>query len=240
MCTSIIYRDILNSEFGMGFNRDESVKRKPASDPLEENSKGIKILYPVDGDYGGTWIGVNSKNKIYALLNLYEANLKILRNPTSRGFLVKNLLKEEIDFGFFSKENLISYYPFRILEVTLENTRILSWDGETVNLVQNCENWKVIASSFVLGAEAEDIRAKTFADEFSNKDSMDFENTFSAFLTCHIPEKGAKSPCMHRREAHTVSNTIISIKQNKIKLLYKNQQPCETNESKEYILELGV
>ena len=236
MCTSLIYRDIAKKEFGIGFNRDESIKRKPSLDPAEESLNGIKTLYPVDGDYGGTWIGVSSKNKIYALLNLYEANLKILRNPKSRGFFVKNLLKEEIDFDFFTKENLLIYYPFRILEITLERTQILSWDGESVNILQNQENWKVIASSFVLGKEAEEVRSKTFMEEFLNKEITDFESISSAFLTCHLPEKGAKSPCMHRREAHTVSSTIISIKQDKIKLLYKNQQPCDANESKEYNL----
>jgi uncharacterized protein with NRDE domain len=236
MCTSLIYRDITKKEFGIGFNRDESIKRKPSLAPVEESKNGIKILYPVDGDYGGTWIGVNSKNKIYALLNLYEANLKILRNPKSRGFFVKNLLKEEIDFDFFTKENLLIYYPFRILEVTLDFTRILSWDGESVNSTQNEDPWSVIASSFVLGKEAEEVRAKTFMEEFLKNEITDFEFISSAFLTCHLPEKGAKSPCMHRREAHTVSSTIISIKQDKIKLLYKNQQPCETDESKEYNL----
>jgi uncharacterized protein with NRDE domain len=236
MCTSLIYRDITKKEFGIGFNRDESIKRKPSLAPVEESINGIKILYPVDGDYGGTWIGVNSKNKIYALLNLYEANLKILRNPKSRGFFVKNLLKEEIDFDFFTKENLLIYYPFRILEVTLDFTRILSWDGESVNSTQNEDPWSVIASSFVLGKEAEEVRAKTFMEEFLKNEITDFEFISSAFLTCHFPEKGAKSPCMHRREAHTVSSTIISIKQDKIKLLYKNQQPCETDESKEYNL----
>jgi hypothetical protein len=236
MCTSLIYRDIAKKEFGIGFNRDESIKRKPSLDPVEESINGIKILYPVDGDYGGTWIGVSSKNKIYAILNLYEANLKILRNPRSRGFFVKNLLKEEIDFDFFTKENLLIYYPFRILELTLDFTRILSWDGESVNCIQNEDPWSVIASSFVLGKEAEEVRFKTFKEEFLKEEITDFETISSAFLTCHSPEKGAKSPCMHRREAHTVSSTIISIKQDKIKLLYKNQQPCETNESKEYKL----
>ena len=76
----------------------------------------------------------------------------------------------------------------------------------------------------------------SFMEEFLKNEITDFESISSAFLTCHLPEKGAKSPCMHRREAHTVSSTIISINQDKIKLLYKNQQPCETNESKEYKL----
>ena len=236
MCTALIYRDTTKNEFGIGFNRDESIKRKPSLDPVEENRNGFRVLYPVDGDYGGTWIGVNSKNKIYALLNLYEANFKILKNPNSRGFFVKNLLNEEIDFDFFTKDNLITYYPFRILEITLDYTRILSWDGESVNSLQNEESWSVVASSFVLGKEAEEVRSKTFMEEFLKNENSDFETISSSFLTCHIPEKGAKSPCMHRREAHTVSNTIISVKQVKIKLLYKNQQPCETSESKEYNL----
>ena len=94
MCTSLIYRDIQKNTFGVGFNRDESVKRKPSLHPKKVQYNGIEYLCPIDGDYGGTLIGINSNRVVYAILNLYEAQLKIIKNPTSRGFLTQKLLSE--------------------------------------------------------------------------------------------------------------------------------------------------
>jgi hypothetical protein len=229
LCTSLIYRDLQKNTFGVGFNRDESVKRKPSLHPKKVQFNGIEYLCPIDGDYGGTWIGINSNRVVYAILNLYEAQLKIIKNPTSRGFLTQRLLREEIDFNFFINDNLSSYYPFRILKVGLEKTEVLSWDGERVIIETDTSKWKIIASSFMLGAKAEEIRSSVFHYNFLLDDgSQNFIDISSKYFSSHLPDKGGSSPCMHRREAHTVSNTIISIENHEIKLLYKNIQPCET------------
>ncbi len=229
MCTSLIYRNIEKKTFGVGFNRDESIKRKSSLHPKKVQYNEIEYLCPIDGDYGGTWIGINSNRIVYAILNLYEAQFKIIKNPTSRGFLTQKLLREEIDFSFFIKENLHTYYPFRILKVGLYKTEVLSWDGDKVITEVDTSIWKIIASSFMLGAKAEEIRRSVFHSNFLvEEESQNFIDISSKYFSSHLPDKGGSSPCMHRREAHTVSNTIINIDNQEIKLMYKNSQPCES------------
>jgi hypothetical protein len=237
MCTSIIYRDYKNQSFGMGFNRDESFKRKPCLNPTKVEYNGIKYISPIDGDHGGTWIGINSKKIIYAILNLYEAQLKIIKNPTSRGFLVQDLLKEKMDFDEFKTEKLQLFYPFRIIKVNMNITEILSWNGQEVKYEKDDSKWKIIASSFMLGSTAEEIRRSVFQKNYLHyENSMDFINLSSKFLSSHLPERGGASPCMHRRESHTVSNTIVHVTEKGTKVLFKNCQPCESEKYDVYEL----
>ena len=230
MCTSLVYRNLNEKSFGIGFNRDESIKRGPSNHPeIFQNGK-IKFLCPIDGDYGGSWIGVNSNKTIYALLNYYEAQLKILRNPVSRGLLIKELIGEQFHLIDLKKERLEKFYPFRIIKVTLDHTDIFVWDGENIDFYTNNDDWKIYASSFLLGSEIEKMREEVFFNHFLKKaEPAEFINISKNFFSAHLPEKGPKSPCMHRREAHTVSNTIIYIN-NKIEMYYKNQQPCMEGE----------
>lgn len=104
MCTALIYRDPTRNLYGLGFNRDESVKRKPSLSPILLESTSGKAIAPIDGDAGGTWIGISRDGEIICLLNYYEATLKLLRNPTSRGLLVRSILL---------KERTPESYPFR-------------------------------------------------------------------------------------------------------------------------------
>lgn len=237
MCTSLIYRDIKTQSFGIGFNRDESFRRKPCLNPSKIEYNGIRYISPVDGDHGGTWIGSNSNKIIYAILNFYDAQFKILKNPTSRGFLVQDLLKEKISFNEFKADELHSFYPFRIIKVSMIKTEILSWNGQEINYEENDSRWKVLASSFMLGSIAEEIRDSVFQKNFLEYEkSLDFIELSDKFLSSHLPEKGGASPCMHRREAHTVSNTIIHVSKECTKVLFKNSQPCESEKYEVYEL----
>lgn len=229
MCTALIYRNPEKNYLGVGFNRDESVKRGPAREPEKTDVGGVFYLSPIDGDFGGTWIGVNSHFQIYAVLNFYEANMKILRNPTSRGLLLKKLLSEETHISALDSESLKTYYPFRILRVSVGSTDILVWNGEVVTLSVNTDIWKVYASSFLLGNGIEEEREDILRKNFLQMDvEHDFLDISKRFLSCHLPEKGPHSPCMHRREARTVSNTLVVIDDKQVQMYYKNNQPCES------------
>ncbi|MDX1961175.1 MAG: NRDE family protein [Leptospiraceae bacterium] len=239
MCTSIIHRNS-SGEFGIGFNRDESVKRKSSLVPSVFSSKNGYYLCPVDGDFGGTWIGVTSKRKIFAILNYYEATLKLVRNAKSRGLIVKDLLSGELSEEELSTTDLSLYYPFRIISLDQDSAILYVWNGEILALEERNLEWEVIASSFMLGAEGEVYRKKVFEEQFYPKaKSKKFVDLASEFLSSHEPEKGAKSPCMHRRDAHTQSQTIITIEKNIARMSYKQGQPCETKDFEQYELELS-
>ncbi|PJZ51326.1 NRDE family protein [Leptospira adleri] len=231
MCTAIIYRNKEKKIFGLGFNRDESVKRKPSSLPQKIGNGPVYAISPLDGDYGGTWIGVNSSQEIYCLLNFYEATLKLLRNPTSRGLLVRSCLLSEVDPDELKEDDLRNFYPFKLVRITLEKTDVFVWDGENLSATTNDDTFQIMGSSFTQGPKAQVSREATFKEYFLPKtlpDSNEFLLLSKNFLTSHFPEKGALSPCMHRRDAHTVSKTEVVLTEKLLTVTYQDGQPCES------------
>ncbi|MBM9501023.1 NRDE family protein [Leptospira sp. 201903071] len=231
MCTAIIYRNRETKIFGLGFNRDESVKRKPSSLPQKIGNGPVYAIAPLDGDYGGTWIGVNSSREIFCLLNFYEATLKLLRNPTSRGLLVRSCLLSEVDPDKLKKEDLLNFYPFKLVRITLAKTDIFIWDGINLTVTANEETFQIMGSSFTQGPKAQVSRESVFKEHFLPKilpNSEEFLLLSKNFLTSHIPEKGALSACMHRRDAHTVSKTEVVLTEKFLTVAYQDGQPCES------------
>ncbi len=227
MCTALVYRDLSTQTFGLGFNRDESFLRKPSLMPSLYSVENLQILSPKDGDHGGTWIGVNSHGEVFAILNFYEAKIRSIATPISRGLLLKELLERKKKFFDLNINLLSSYHPFRLLFVQLEKTWLLTWNGENVVCEEDNSVYKVYASSAIIGSRAEEIRSNTFKENFLNQEKNFFTKA-SAFLSCHIPKKGIESPCMHRDIAHTVSQSIIELNPQKVNFWYKNTQPCES------------
>jgi hypothetical protein len=61
-----------------------------------------------------------------------------------------------------------------------------------------------------------------------------------AWLASHEPERGALSVCMHRREAATVSRTIVTVSEGAASLAYHDGSPCDASAAESlHTLELG-
>ncbi|PJZ69792.1 NRDE domain protein [Leptospira perolatii] len=230
MCTTLIYRDPEKNSYGIGFNRDESIRRLKSLSPTLLTSDKGKAIAPVDGDAGGTWIGINSSGEIICVLNYYEAILKLLENPLSRGQIVRSLLLKERELESYSPKELENYYPFKLFRVCPKQTTAYIWNGSSCESFTDTSSLVVYGSSFTLGERAEVSRRKVFQEKFlpaSTPSAKEFITLAKEFLSCHFPEKGAYSPCMHREDAHTVSRTIIVVDHDDVSLLYKPLQPCE-------------
>ncbi|TGK01256.1 NRDE domain protein [Leptospira langatensis] len=238
MCTAIIYRDPSREIIGVGFNRDESFKRAPALFPrLIESPNNGKAIAPIDGEAGGTWIGVSQSGEIICLLNYYEATLKLLRNPVSRGLLVRSVLLGERTPESYMDQELEKYYPFKLFRISKERTMIYIWDGKTYEIEEDHESYAVFGSSFTQGPKAQVSRREVFDKNFRPKEMPDvqgFVKLAKEFLISHLPEQGALSPCMHRRDAHSVSRTVISVNKGSVYFSYKNSQPCEEGTEEDY------
>src|SRR5689334_22002529 len=79
-------------------NRDERRTRKPAAPPVIREARGVRFIAPIDGDHGGSWIGVNEAGVSLCLLNRYEDassspdGVKSEDDYRSRGLLLTSLL----------------------------------------------------------------------------------------------------------------------------------------------------
>ena len=59
--------------FRLFFNRDERRTRRPAIPPAVHRKGDTRFIAPRDGDFGGSWLGVNEHGVSLCLLNGYAA-----------------------------------------------------------------------------------------------------------------------------------------------------------------------
>src|SRR5262245_52586670 len=88
MCTATWIRT--EDGYEVLFNRDELRTRKPASPPETIARNGVRILAPIDGDAGGTWLGANEHGVTIGVAN--GAATTTGGTFRSRGLLVLDLL----------------------------------------------------------------------------------------------------------------------------------------------------
>jgi hypothetical protein len=134
MCT-VTYIPTENDGFLVAHNRDERIDRRMATPPLSRVIRGRQVIYPVDPEGMGTWIGISDEGKLASLLNGGTKSHK--RKPPykhSRGLVIPAY------FSFSDVEEFHHQYDFSGLEpftlVVLENSRMfmLVWEDETLTL----------------------------------------------------------------------------------------------------------
>jgi hypothetical protein len=207
-------------------NRDEKLTRKSAQEPRLAVRNGTRYLAPVDGDFGGTWIGTNEFGVSACLLN--GANLTGSQNfaapPRSRGLLLLNLTPlpsaaaicdriKDTDLSVFAPFTLAALEPGRPVA-------ILEWDGSKKTLLfEAAERFMLTSSSF----DSEGVR-RSRQEEYSHV--HDGERLF-AFHRSHAPARSAYSTCMHRADAKTVSFSWIQVSREETDFFYTPGAPCE-------------
>ena len=115
-------------------NRDERHTRKPAGDPRIGDVRGVSFVAPIDGDHGGSWIGVNQFGLTLCLLNRYDdLSADPSRDYTSRGLLLTDLLDcrdgSQISTRV-TEAGLDRFRPFTLLALSVDAPAMLvGWNG---------------------------------------------------------------------------------------------------------------
>src|SRR5712691_4013290 len=123
-------------------NRDEKLTRRLALGPRMAVRNGTRFLAPVDGDFGGTWIGTNEFLVSVCLLN--GANVTGSVSPSaaprrSRGLLLLDLIPlpsvAAICDGIKGTD-LSAFAPFTLAALEPGHpAAVLEWDGVNKTLV---------------------------------------------------------------------------------------------------------
>ena len=138
MCTLTAHRLGLpdRSALWLAMNRDESRTRAAKIPPAITEPPGApRVLAPRDGAAGGTWIGVNDRGLIAALLNLYPDGIapEAPRATVTRGALVDRALTaatvDEACAAIAAEVRVGRYSPFRLALVSLDGGRLITWTG---------------------------------------------------------------------------------------------------------------
>ena len=132
MCTVTYLPNV--SGFILTSNRDVHISRKQSRLPREK----LGLLYPEDGEAGGTWIAASRTGRILCLLNgAFERHIRKKSYRKSRGIIVLELFDIGDVGAFKDKFSLRGIEPFTLIwietqpRVTMHEIR---WDGKNKHI----------------------------------------------------------------------------------------------------------
>jgi hypothetical protein len=232
MCTVSIIG--LRDGFRLVVNRDEARNRALARPPEVVRTNGVRALMPIDGESGGTWVAVTELGLGFALLNL-----NVQTGPQegrSRGGIIPPLLAcRSVDEAAAALVDLPGwpYRPFRLI-VAGDGVAIELRHGPALELRHSLTSPLMFTSSG-LGdrlveaprrALFERIMARRGARRGAGRGSLvDRQDRFHAHrwrLRPHL------SVTMERREASTVSRTVLEVGGNRVHMAYTQVGQAET------------
>ncbi len=195
------------------FNRDEQRTRPPGLAPALEQRAGVSWLAPRDPLGGGTWISVNHHGLVLALMN--GAQEPKPSSQRSRGLLVDALAScgsmQEVR-RHLSDGPLECYAPFvLVIFDSGELPLSASWNGLGLDLRHVAEADLPLSSSSTDPEGARLARRRTFLDSLARNRKLDTD-FLTDFHASHSPEPSARSTCMHREDAQTVSFTRVRVR----------------------------
>ncbi|MFD2257603.1 NRDE family protein [Luteolibacter algae] len=149
MCT-ISWKTDSNGSRRVYFNRDE-LKSRPVAIPPQKFSSTNEVAYlaPIDPAGGGTWMAVNERGVMIALLNRWHEKVKLHGRKLSRGEIVLSLADcksvEEAEVRIHSRD-LGCFLAFTIVLSDHHSFSIFAWDGK--RLVREDLHSPITSSSF--------------------------------------------------------------------------------------------
>lgn len=227
MCT--VTWQVVPGGYDLLVNRDELRSRPRAEPPALRRIAGREVLAPRDPLGGGTWVAVNDAGVGITLLNGHRPAVRRRGRPVSRGLLVRRLAAlasaEEIA-GAVAGSDLESFRPFELLALDGSGPGvILRWDGLILSQCPAPPRGGLASSSL----EPQRIPDRRLAILWESCGEGSWElGELLAFHRSHAPARGPVSPCMHRRDALTVSQSWIRVRSGEIGMTYTDGPPCTT------------
>jgi len=210
------------------FNRDEKKARAAAAPPSVHEREGMHVIYPVDRQEGGTWLGVNERGVVVGVLNHHPPGWEDDgRKRTSRGHLVAALLgspRAETALDTARAADLSAYRPFILFGLEPGGAFLtFSWSGTEAEL-RTPDAPCVTTSSFDAG-DVVTARLAFFRDVCAQTGGPD-EGALFAFHQSAQPRGGAYGVCMERDDAQTVSFSHIRVTDDLVRFTYTDGPPC--------------
>lgn len=128
MCTVTFIRN--KKGIIVASNRDESVLRSHAAMPEQYRIEGMDLIFPKDGQAGGTWIGMNRLGHIMVLLNgAFGPHEMRGGYRKSRGLVFLDIMREQDPYSKFQSVDLDNIEPFALVLWAKGELHDLRWDG---------------------------------------------------------------------------------------------------------------
>lgn len=215
--------------FVVFMNRDELLTRKPGLAPAVVQHDGVTILCPLDGDHGGTWLGVNHYGVVVAALNGDPKAPRGLGPFRSRGLVVLDALRaHSAEAAIASCESVApdSVQPCTLFAIDGSMQPFVLEHNNPHRACNEAKSLPILASSSLVHEEAKAARERCLVERFAAPASSRHD-LLVAFHQSHDPQRGPLSPCMHREDARTVSATRVYVANGIARIEHHQGPPCE-------------
>ncbi len=235
MCT-VTYLPLAEDRFILTSNRDEGVMRKPALMPQVYEVAGKQVMFPKDGEAGGTWIGATPYGRVVCLMNgAFVRHERELPYRMSRGQVVLDALTADNLEDFLQNYFLEKIEPFTIVAFDWEGEFQrweLRWDGKQRHLKLLANEAQIWSSSTLYDDEMHDKRKKWFAEWLSKNTDYQVDTIRNFHKTA-----GDGNPITDLRTERgflrTVSVTTIKKSDSTLKMTYEDLR-TETTDTAEF------
>jgi hypothetical protein len=151
-------------------NRDEKNWRSAAVPPTIYPFNSGRLLFPKDGNAGGTWIAAHENGNVIVFLNGgWQAHVPSPPYRKSRGLILLDLIDHPTPYNGFLAVNLNNIEPFTA--VIFDNQQLFEcrWDGEKKYNTLLDTSGKYIWSSCTLYGDEVRTRRSQWFDEWIAK-----------------------------------------------------------------------
>ncbi len=203
----------------MSSNRDENPHRKPASLPMLRRHGNYQVIAPVDGEAGGTWMGMRNDGALVILLNgAFEAHLRKPPYRLSRGKVVNHLLESADMLAAYFVFDLSGIEPFSLVIKQYEQLHHVVWDGNAKHhflpAVQSAHVW---SSATLYNREIHQRRKNLFEKMLARTPKAD-RRWLENFLMDAMPEDEQNRFVMKRGD-HLQTLSIATIETSNTSML---------------------
>ncbi len=224
MCT-VTYLPLKDKNFILTSNRDEGVKRKPALMPAEYEVNGKKIIFPKDGEAGGTWIGISETNRLICLMNgAFVRHERHLPYRMSRGQVVLDGLSADSTERFLQDYLLDNIEPFTIVLIDWEfdlQAWELRWDGTQRHIKRLANEPQIWSSATLYDSTMHAKRMDWFSEWLDQQEGYKMSN-----IRHFHANAGEGDPITNLRTERgylrTVSITSVEKTTDQVNLLYED------------------
>lgn len=212
-------------------NRDEKESRKRALPPSLHHRKGATLLFPTDGEKGGSWIVAREEGDAGVLLNgALTPHIPKESYRQSRGVVLLALMETKDPLQQFSKHDLLDIEPFTLILFINKRLWQCRWTG-TVKTVCELDAgkphiWSSASLYTPVGIAQREIRFRELMRQnrqFSQTHILEFH------ATVNYGDPINDLRMNNKVGVRTVSITSLAIEQGLTKLAY-----LDTLEGKSY------
>lgn len=232
MCTASWLTD--GDRFHFLFNRDELRTRAHGLPPERRQRGAVVYLSPIDPDSGGTWFAATERGLVVALLNRTVGGPPPTAGRRSRGSLIPELV-EALELAEVATRlaalPLAECAPFRLYANLPGSDAALGavWNGYELATQPITTGAGLLCSSSRGDLEATTARSTLWTARAARR-AVDGVAELRRFHRSHLPERSARSVCMHRDDAATVSHLEVLRAPGSIRIAYYDGAPCAAGE----------